>query len=81
MEELDKLAADFAARGCAPDGAGAPDEHAPGHTGHGPDEAHGHGAVRRFTHRGHEVEIVTRYEIASDGERWNQQLGSWRTAP
>lgn len=80
MEELDKLAADFAARDYAADGAeleDAPAEAPHGqHHGHGePAAAHGHGGgVRRFTHLGHEVEILTRYEVTIDGELWDQHL-------
>ena len=80
MEELDKLAADFADRGYAADGAELEDAgdappHGHGH-GHGePAPTHGHGeGVRRFTHRGHEVEIVTRYQVTIDGELWDQHL-------
>lgn len=76
MDDLDKLAADFAAGGFEPDGAeleGDPPTHGHGHDHPAP--AHGHGeGVRRFTHRGHEVEIVTRYEVTIDGEPWNQHL-------
>ena len=78
MEELDKLAADFADRGYAADGAQLEDGPvAPPHGhGHGlPAPTHGHGGgVRRFTHRGHEVEIVTRYQVTIDGEAWDQHL-------
>ena len=76
MEELDKLAADFAARDYAADGAELEDEPHEHHHGHGePAETHGHGGgVRRFTHLGHEVEIVTRYEVTIDGEPWDQHL-------
>ena len=82
MEDLDKLAADFAARGYAADGAeledspaGAPHEHGHGHEHGQPAAMHGHGeGVRRFTHLGHEVEIVTRYEVKIDGEPWEQHL-------
>jgi hypothetical protein len=78
MEELDKLAADFAARGYEADGAELPgEEPAHGHE-HGhehPAPAHGHGdGVRRFTYRGHDVEIVTRYQVTIDGEPWDQHL-------
>ncbi len=78
MEDFDKLAADFAARGYEPDGAELDnDERTPTHT-HGHDQpaaTHGHGeGVRRFTHRGHEVEIVTRYEVTIDGEPWHQHV-------
>ena len=66
MEELDSLAAAFAARGFAPDGAEL------AHAGHEP----GHGpAVRRFEHRGHRVEIVTHYEVTIDGKPWDRHLG------
>jgi hypothetical protein len=75
MEDLDKLAADFAAGGYEPDGAeleyGTP-EH--GHH-HEPDAEHGHGeGVRRFSHKGHEVEIRTHYEVKIDGELWDQHI-------
>ena len=81
MEDLDKLAADFAARGYEADGAELDvGEPAAGH-GHGhaqPAATHGHGhgeGKRRFTHRGHEVEIATRYEVTIDGELWDRQVG------
>jgi hypothetical protein len=76
VEDLDKLAADFAARGYEPDGAELEDVQGGDH-GHGREHplTHGHGpGVRRFTHRGHEVEIVTRYEVTMDGEPWNRHL-------
>lgn len=78
MEDLDKLAADFAARGYEPEGAELEhDGTASGDTyGHEPPAAgHGHGTgVRRFTYRGHDVEIVTRYEVLIDGEPWDQHV-------
>jgi hypothetical protein len=77
MEDLDKLAADFAARGFEPGDADWDDEPTTPHThGHDqPAETHGHReGVRRFAHRGHEVEIVTRYEVRIDGEPWNQHV-------
>jgi hypothetical protein len=84
MEELDKLAADFAAGHYAAGGAelegapaGAPHQHGQEHQhGHGePAATHGHGeGIRRFTHLGHEVEIVTRYEVTIDGQPWDQHL-------
>ncbi|HEX2212039.1 MAG TPA: hypothetical protein VHH12_00950 [Mycobacterium sp.] len=78
MEDLDKLAADFAARGYEPEGAELQhDEPLAGdiHGHHQPAATHGHGTgVRRFTYRGREVEIVTRYEVTIDGEPWNQHL-------
>ena len=78
MEDLDKLAADFAARGYQAEGAELEhDETAPGgaHGHEPPAAAHGHGTgVRRFTYRGHDVEIVTRYEVRIDGEPWNQHV-------
>jgi hypothetical protein len=78
MEDLDKLAADFAARGYEPDGAeletdGPPAAHGQGH--HHPVPTHQHGGgVRRFAHRGHDVEIVTRYEVTIDGDPWDQHV-------
>jgi hypothetical protein len=80
MEDLDKLAADFAARGYEPDGAELENEQhtgTPTHAHEHPPATHGHGhgeGVRRFTHRGHEVEIVTRYEVTIDGELWDQHV-------
>ena len=78
MEDLDRLAADFAASGCEPDGAELENPGPAGHQ-HGqgePAPAHTHGGgVRRFTHRGHEVEIVTHYEVTIDGEPWEPEFG------
>jgi hypothetical protein len=78
MEDLDKLAADFAARDYEPEGAELEDGHATAahtHSHHQRAATHGHGdGVRRFTHRGHEVEIVTRYAVTIDGEPWDQHL-------
>ena len=78
MEDLDKLAADFAARGYAPEGAELADDQPPSSEAHGHEQpaagqAHGTG-VRRFTYRGHEVEIVTRYEVLIDGDPWIQHV-------
>jgi hypothetical protein len=37
---------------------------------------HGHGdTVRRFRHRGHDVEIVTHYDVTIDGKPWERHLG------
>jgi hypothetical protein len=72
VEELDALIRDFAESGYAPAGAHVEGDDPPAQ-GHG----HGHGAdagVRRFEYRGHEVEIVTRYEITIDGEPWEGQM-------
>jgi hypothetical protein len=78
VEDLDKLAADFAARGYEPNGAELEDDRPAAGHGHGadaPSMTHGHGAgVRRFAHRGHEVKIVTHYEVTIDGERWDRHL-------
>ena len=76
MEELDKLAADFAARNYEPEGAEVTDDQPPAtdpHGHHRPAATHGTG-VRRFTYRGHEIEIVTRYEVRIDGDAWDQHL-------
>jgi hypothetical protein len=78
MDDLDKLSADFAASGYEPEsGEGEHDQPGTAHP-HGheqPSPTHGHGeGVRRFTYRGHEVEILTRYEVTIDGERWDQHL-------
>jgi len=65
MDDLDKLAAEFADRGYVIDGV----EH------HHENPTHGHGeGARRFTHRGHEVEIVTHYRVTIDGEPWEQHV-------
>jgi hypothetical protein len=72
VEELDALIRGFAESRYAPDGADVEDDHPPAH-----DHGHGHGAgasARRFEYRGHEVEIVTRYEVAIDGEPWQGQM-------
>jgi len=72
VEELDALIRGFVESGYAPAGAEVEDDQSPAH-GH----AHGHGAegnVRQFQYRGHEVEIVTRYEVAIDGEPWEGQM-------
>lgn len=78
MEELDKLAADFAARGYEADGAELEKDQPAATHGHGHDQpaaTHGHAeGVRRFTHRGHDVEIVTRYQVTIDGELWDQHV-------
>jgi hypothetical protein len=79
MEELDKLAANFAAGGYEAEGGALEEARATAahqHGQDGPDATHAHGdAVRRFTHRGHEVEIATHYEVTIDGRRWDQHLG------
>ena len=78
MEDLDKLAADFAARGYEAEGAELEHDGMAAGGAHGrepPAAAHGHGTgVRRFTYRGHDVEIVTRYEVLIDGEAWDQHV-------
>lgn len=78
MEDLDRLAADFAAQGYEAGGAELRDDQLPAGDAHGheqPAAGHGHGSgVRRFVYRGHVVEIVTRYDVTIDGEPWNQHL-------
>ena len=67
-ERLERLIESFASAGYAADGI----EH-----DHGGDDGHGghdQPSVRAFEHRGHRVEIVTRYEITVDGERWDQHI-------
>jgi hypothetical protein len=74
LERLDGLIRDFAESGYAASGAEIEDDRPPAHAGghgHAPGVAAG---VRRFEHRGHEVEIVTRYEVTIDGEPWNGQI-------
>jgi hypothetical protein len=78
MADLDKLAADFVAGGCEPvDTEPADSESAAHHPGEdGPARSHGHGdTVRRFRHRGHDVEIVTHYDVTIDGKPWERHLG------
>jgi len=70
VDELDELIRGFAESGYAPDGAEVEDDQPHEHDhGHGAD-----GSVRRFEYRGHEVEIVTRYEVTIDGEPWQGQM-------
>jgi hypothetical protein len=72
VEELDELIRGFAESGYVPDGA-----EVEGDQPHTHDHGHGHGtdgSVRRFEYRGHEVEIVTHYEVTIDGERWEGQM-------
>jgi hypothetical protein len=65
---LDELIRRFAEGGCAPTGADIEDDPHDGHA-HATD-----GSVREFTHRGHAVSVVTRYDVTIDGERWDQQI-------
>ena len=66
-ERLDELIRSFPSGDYAADGI----EHDHGdHGGHGHDGP----SVRVFDHRGHRVEIVTRYEVTVDGERWDQHI-------
>jgi len=70
VEELDALVREFAESGYAPSGAEVEDDHPAEH-------GHGHGAdgsLRRFEYRRHEVEIITHYEVAVDGEPWPGQI-------
>jgi hypothetical protein len=67
---LDELIRRFADGGCAPTGAHIDDDRPGGHGhDHGPDAS-----VREFTHRGHTVTVVTRYDVVIDGEPWEQQI-------
>jgi hypothetical protein len=69
---LDELIRRFAEGGYAPTGADVEDDP---HDGHRHGSAHAtDGSVREFTHRGHAVRLVTRYEVTIDGERWDQQI-------
>jgi hypothetical protein len=63
VEELDSLIQRFIESGCSPDGVEVEGDH-PGHGDHD------HDGVRRLQYRGHEVEIVTHYQISIDGEPW-----------
>jgi hypothetical protein len=67
---LDELIRRFADGGCAPTGADIEDDRPDRH-------GHDHGAVgsvREFTHQGHTVSVVTRYEVTIDDEPWEQQI-------
>jgi hypothetical protein len=67
VDELDTLIERFADSGHAPDGAEIEhDNHRHGD--------HDHDGARRFEYRGHDVEIVTHYEITIDGELWEGHL-------
>jgi hypothetical protein len=77
-DDLDELIRQFEASGYAPQGADVDEAAPPSHGPHG-HGAHGHGpagdpAVRRFEHRGHDVEIVTRYAVTIDGASWEQPM-------
>lgn len=65
---LDDLVRAFGANAVPVSGVPASHDHGP----HG----HGHDApsVRAFEYRGHQVRIVTRYEVTIDGEPWNPPL-------
>src|SRR5262245_54576696 len=80
-ERLDRLIRSFASADYVADGLDVQDGHEGrldhDHGGHGGPGGHGghEGAsVRAFEHRGHRVEIVTRYEVTVDGERWDQHI-------
>jgi hypothetical protein len=70
-EALDRLMRRFADRGYKPSGAEIEDDsaHQPSGHGHGPV-----GSVREFDHRGHRVQIFTRYEVTIDGRPWEQTI-------
>ncbi|HEX8803209.1 MAG TPA: hypothetical protein VF743_03415 [Acidimicrobiales bacterium] len=77
VDELDRMLQDYVEE-AGPEGPAAGHaghEHA-GHGGAPPGGHAGHGgpSVRVFHHRGHEVRIVTRYDITIDGEPWRQPL-------
>jgi hypothetical protein len=65
--ELETLIERFAESGYAPDGAEIEDDRLR-HVDHD------HDGARRIQYRGHEVEIVTHYEITIDGERWDGRV-------
>jgi len=71
VKELDELVQGFVESGFVPAGADVEGDEPAVH-GHG----HGHGAdgSRRFEYRGHDVEIVTHYEVTIDGEPWEGQM-------
>jgi hypothetical protein len=70
VPELDALIHEFVASGFAPDGAYIDDDRPSPHHGHG----HGSDGVRRFTYRGHAVQVVTHYAVTIDGEPWAGHL-------
>jgi hypothetical protein len=77
VDQLDELIRTFVARGYPAGGvAGGDDAGAEQHEGHGDGHGDGHGApsVRTFEYRGHQVRIVTRYEVTIDGEPWDQPM-------
>lgn len=65
-EELDALIETFAKSGYAPNGANIADDV----TAEGHRHQHRGESARRFEYRGHEVAIVTHYEITVDGAPW-----------
>jgi hypothetical protein len=71
---LDELRDRFVEGDYAPDGAEIEDHHAGGEEDH--DHGHHGGAesVREFEHRGHQVRIVTHYEVTIDGEPWTRPV-------
>jgi hypothetical protein len=73
VERLDQLLHSFASGGYRAEGVEQADV-GPGHDGHGGHGGHGGSSVRVFEHRGHRVEIVTRYEVTIDGQRWDQPM-------
>lgn len=75
VDRLDQLLHSFISGGYRADGV----EQADGGTDHDSHGGHGHGghggsSVRVFEHRGHRVEIVTKYEVTIDGEHWDQPM-------
>jgi hypothetical protein len=73
VDQLDELIRTFVARGYPAGGvAGGDDTGAEHHEGHG--GGHGAPSVRAFEYRGHQVRIVTRYEVTIDGEPWDQPM-------
>lgn len=67
VDELDTLIERFAESGYAADGAEVPHERLL-HVDHD------HDGGRRVQYRGHEIEILTHYEITIDGERWDGRV-------
>lgn len=66
-DRLDEMIRSFVAGGYPVSGGPITDDSG----GHGD---HGGPGVRAFEYRGHQVQIVTHYEVTIDGEPWDQPL-------
>ena len=73
VEGLDQLLESFVSGGYRVEGVEQAED-GPSHDGDHGHGGHGGSSVRVFEHRGHRVEIVTRYEVTIDGQRWDQPM-------